>query len=419
MKRPSQNGRVQKLANIVLMVNMLARKVSEQDAVINHKTDGTEMRLTLVQAQADDNTVKLGGVNKNLKEIVKVARDADKLAKESIEFSESVDVALHKAVKDINDKIDNIKEETETLKAIAYRHSIKLEQLNENVVNLTARSMQNNITISGLIGDVKDENCKQTFYKFIGDVMNIPIELSEIMVAHRVGKSVAEQHRLMVARCIPNLKQRILQNVCNLKGVKNSLGQFYYVNKQFPEALMECDREIRQMIKDIKKKEEDIPTDSKIKIEVRAGVLYLNNEPVKKKVKHPTTLQLYPDKQEKRATANIKFVNSDPYEEKDSQFIALAAKVNGLNEVRRTYVRVRKLYPLADHVAVAYKTPHASGFQDNEEHTSGWTISKVITEAGVANVAVLLVRVYGGQKLGKKRFELMQNAAKQALHRMV
>ena len=105
-----------------------------------------------------------------------------------------------------------------------------------------------------------------------------------------------QQHRLMVIRCVPDLKQRILQNVCNFKGVRNSLGQLYYVNKQLPEALMERDREIRQTIRDIKKKEEEVPSDSRTKIDVMAGVLYLNNEPVKKKVEHPTTMQLFPDK---------------------------------------------------------------------------------------------------------------------------
>ena len=49
-----------------------------------------------------------------------------------------------------------------------------------------------------------------------------------------------------------------MKNVRNLKGVKNKLGQFYYINKQLPEALVEKSRDIRQTIKDIKKKEEDV-----------------------------------------------------------------------------------------------------------------------------------------------------------------
>ena len=63
---------------------------------------------------------------------------------------------------------------------------------------------------------------------------------------------------------------------------------------------------------------------------------------------------------------------------------------------------MRKLYTLAEHVEVAYATQNATGYQDNDELTSGWTISKVITDAGVNNVAVFMVRVCGGERLGKK-----------------
>ena len=47
--------------------------------------------------------------------------------------------------------------------------------MNEKEVNLTTRSMQNNVTISGLAGDSKEEICRDTVLKFLQDVMNIPI----------------------------------------------------------------------------------------------------------------------------------------------------------------------------------------------------------------------------------------------------
>ena len=200
--------------------------------------------------------------------------------------------------------------------------------MNKKAANLTARSKQNNITVSGLLGDTKEENCKQTFFKFVRDVMDIPIEFNEIL--HRVGRPANNVSKLMVIRCQPDLKEQILQNVRNLRGVKNDQGQFYYVNKQLPEAFMERNCEIRQTIKDIKRKEEHLPVREHTKIEVHSGALYLNNEKVKKKIQHPTTQRLFPSKQDKALIAKAQFYNSDTIGEQDSNIVAMATKVHNL-----------------------------------------------------------------------------------------
>ena len=61
--------------------------------------------------------------------------------------------------------------------------------MTEKVVNLTAHSMQNNIMVSGLAGDKKGENFKQTALSFLQDKMNLPVNMNDILVAHRVDTS--------------------------------------------------------------------------------------------------------------------------------------------------------------------------------------------------------------------------------------
>ena len=68
--------------------------------------------------------------------------------------------------------------------------------------------MQKNVTIFGLLGDVKIENCKQKVIKFLWDVMMIPVEEKEIFVAHCIGRMISESgSRLMVVRFLQDLKQ--------------------------------------------------------------------------------------------------------------------------------------------------------------------------------------------------------------------
>ena len=53
-----------------------------------------------------------------------------------------------------------MKELALSIKGIAQRHSTQMKQMNDKVVNLTIRSMERNITISGLTGDMREEKCK-------------------------------------------------------------------------------------------------------------------------------------------------------------------------------------------------------------------------------------------------------------------
>ena len=53
--------------------------------------------------------------------------------------------------------------------------------------------------------------------------MNLPIEQKDMYVAHRVGRPSTNQdhYGLMIMRCMPDIKQKIMENVKCLRGVKN------------------------------------------------------------------------------------------------------------------------------------------------------------------------------------------------------
>ena len=119
-----------------------------------------------------------------------------------------------------------------------------------------------------------------------------------------------------------------------MKGVKNEKGQFYYVNKQLPEALAEKERDIRSQIKQLKQKEEGLANDRKTKIKVRSSTLYLKGQPVRKQLTPPELTDLFPEKSEKQKINKLKFHASDTFSEKGSQFIVFANRVNNTGDVR-------------------------------------------------------------------------------------
>ena len=62
----------------------------------------------------------------------------------------------------------------------------------------------------------------------------------------------------------------------NLKYKTNKQGKPDYINKQLPDQLAEQNREIRQIIHDQKKKEENLPNRDRIQIEIKDKTVYFD-----------------------------------------------------------------------------------------------------------------------------------------------
>ena len=153
-----------------------------------------------------------------------------------------------------NSNIKVLKNESAVLKGIIHKHSTQLKSLNDKVAMLSAKSMENNITITGLGGEKKSkerENCKENVISFLKEKVEIDADESEIFVAHRIGQrdSKNSKPRMMLVRCKYQLKERIMKNAKNLKDKTNEQGDYYYINKQLPDQLAEQKREIRKQIK--------------------------------------------------------------------------------------------------------------------------------------------------------------------------
>ena len=88
--------------------------------------------------------------------------------------------------------------------------------------------------------------------------------------------------------------------------------------------------------------------------------------------------------------------------------------------VRNTLMHVRKKYAGATHISIAY---HLAGlnkaydedYLDDAEHSMGRKMLEMLVHEDVVNKTVFLVRYYGGQHLGIRRFEIMAELCQQAL----
>ncbi len=110
------------------------------------------------------------------------------------------------------------------------------------------------------------------------------------------------------------------------------------------------------------------------------------------------------------------------YKEKGSKFLAYALPVNAETEIREILQEYRKKYYDARHICYAYtlgkdRNIYNSSDAGEPPHTAGDPILHEIRASGFTNILVIVVRYFGGVKLGKSGLiTAYREAARDCLH---
>ena len=92
----------------------------------------------------------------------------------------------------------------------------------------------------------------------------------------------------------------------------------------------------------------------------------------------------------------------DKYEIKQSKFITLLYKINSIDNINMYLQEVKNNYKDATHYCYAYKFNGSQKFSDDGEPggTAGLPIVEVLNKKDINNVLCIVVRYFGGIKLG-------------------
>ena len=311
--------------------------------------------------------------------------------------------------------------------------------MSSKIVDLTQRQMASNITISGILpfedfdengvstedytgksyDDLyKMENCEQKVKNFLTKMLGLEVKDEHIYLAHRSGQDNTNRGKIITARCHPKIVNLATAKSSKLKEKTNTNGQSYYLNRQLPEAVLAEKKEISHAIGKIKKTNQGKTFNQRTKYQVKDKQLFVDDAPVQKQLVLPTVEEMFPQNAEQQKIDKVKFWFSDSKEEKGSIFTAVATKISSIAEAKRAYRKACQLYPSATHIVAAYDVQKKQGNFDDQEHGAGLRIQKYLEAQNVTNKIIFLVRSYGGQKLGFRWFEIMEDAVKQVLLKM-
>ena len=98
----------------------------------------------------------------------------------------------------------------------------------------------------------------------------------------------------------------------------------------------------------------------------------------------------------------MKLINESKIEIKKSKFIGLAYEVETVEEVKSIIASVQEKHKKARHTPYAFILSNTAGKSDDKEptNTAGLPIYNLLEMRGLKNILVIVVRYFGGTKLG-------------------
>ena len=137
-------------------------------------------------------------------------------------------------------------------------------------------------------------------------MLQILIQSDEILLAHRAGPVDPKKGQMMIVRCTPKLKNRMLRNSKNLAKIKNEAGESYYVNVQVSEQIAAKRRENGLRIKQIREDNKGKAVKLQTQYKVKNNELFVDGYKEEKQIQSPTSGEMFPDQQEQEKMEKIK-----------------------------------------------------------------------------------------------------------------
>lgn len=212
-------------------------------------------------------------------------------------------------------------------------------------------------------------------------------------------------------------KATIYAKTDGLRAVNRGRDKPYFISDQLPEAWAEqC--KINHFIKQQNTK---LPTAQQQKVEIKRGVLTVNDQLYEVPIFVPTVAQvcnLSPER--KKILREMEILQGDTETCEKSIFTGYVADAYSTQNVQSIYEAMQLRVPDATHIMCAYRLPgvdftQSQGFLDNGEYGAGRTLLNLLHKNRITNKVILVTRHYGGKHIGVQRFQLIEKVAQSAL----
>ena len=324
-------------------------------------------------------------------------------------------------IRDSKKEVQKIKSQLQRVTEVTVKTEFNASISNDKIERLEAKILKGGLTITGL-KEVKDEKCKETVKAFFTNKLQLGEDDVPIQTAYRIGKKGNDYRTMYVKLIDSNHLGLIFSKVSNLKDERNDNDKPYFINEQHTEK----ENEERRRINDLQQINRNLPLNFQRSMVKQGKKLRIGAEEYEKKVKPPTSEHvLLATDQEHEMLLKKKgsIIKGGELEEQGSKFIAYAVRATEFEQIQEAYKVIKSDHLGAHHLPCGYRIygknfPFLQDYSDDGDFACGRRILEVLKHHKVFNLAIFIVRYYGGTHIGPLRFELIKKLSNDILTRV-
>ena len=335
-------------------------------------------------------------------------RDIDRLDTTIKELQETT-ADLQTENTELKNEVNILKQRLQISEGLICQQKSKIFQQNEQILDLSARSMRDNIVVQGIPESPNESwaDTKRKMQNFIKDDLKVNPDHVLIDRAHRTG-SRGQGPRQIVAKMLnQDSKDKIFQNVKNLKG-KPKLK----VQEQLPAEVTERRKSLWPKFKAAKE-------NSNNRVSWVLDKLIING------VAQSALDDSQPIDPIAVLQSDVQVKHTEHITEEGSTFMGHSARVTRKADISAVMAQILKDRALAGatHNIYAYRITTGDGktlegHRDDGEHGAGYKLLKKLRDSDSDNCMIVVTRWYGNKHMGVKRFQCIEKCADQALEKL-
>jgi putative IMPACT (imprinted ancient) family translation regulator len=367
--------------------------------VANNELKETKNELSKFETVIEE----LKGEIKDLKEEIKTVKQKNTDLTDTVSNLVTENIDIQNVNKSLNNRV-------QLFHGLIAQLNEKLRSQEEQIIDLKARSMRENIVFDGINED-QNENWQQTkekLHDFLEKTLNIenPEEI-QIDRVHRFGKN-SNGPRPIVAKISHQQSRDIIFDRAKTHLDKRDRNKpKYNVKEQLPPEIIERRKRLWPKFLEAKANRANTVRWSMDKV-------YING------TCHTATDE-YSDIDPTHLENDIDIKHTPHSTVNGSTFMGHCAQINSKDDVpamMATLLQDRSLAS-ATHNIYAYRIATRTGFhegqKDDGEHGASFKLLQLLRQKKLQNCMVVVTRWYGGQHLGPHRFTCIEASADEAL----
>ena len=410
-------------------------RLTEIKDLIQGDPDGVDTRLKVIEGVVVSNENALVPEVANIRGLVgpfvdpppplNLQEQISALRSDVTVLQNSETVADESALHELNFKVSHLCDAVGILER-------KVHSNESRILKNAADLLSNNLKLGG-IGETPDEdpvNVAQTFFE---NILGFSPDEVDIVDAYRmkgnlrrkVNGILVDLPKLLYVQCSPLFRLQVEKRKTLVQNKFDELSKLRYsIRPHLPDAHYAARQRWNAMVKNVISENEGKADKDKVRFQFRGEEFYIGGLRVMDKIQPPSLKSVCILNPAKRDMIDLlTFFESSVKVEKESKFQAFAITVYGPEQIDNAYLKMRKDHMTATHICLGYRyledglnSPTLHGAAHDGEYQADVKLIDTMFKAKLNNVAVFVVRRYGGVHIGGKRLSLIHDTALEAIN---